>query len=50
LAGDRIGELLARLARERGACVLVATHNERLARLCDRTLTLEEGRLRGQET
>jgi lipoprotein-releasing system ATP-binding protein len=43
--GEQIGELLARLARERGACVLVATHNERLARLCDRTLTLIEGRL-----
>jgi lipoprotein-releasing system ATP-binding protein len=44
--GERVGDLLLRLARERGACVLVATHNERLARLCDRTLTLEEGRLR----
>jgi lipoprotein-releasing system ATP-binding protein len=43
--GDEVGALLARLARESGACVLVATHNERLARLCDRTLTLADGLL-----
>jgi lipoprotein-releasing system ATP-binding protein len=43
--GDEVGALLARLARERGACVLVATHNERLARLCDRALTLADGLL-----
>ena len=43
--GDEIGRLLLRLARERGAAVLVATHNERLARLCDRALLLAEGRL-----
>jgi ABC-type lipoprotein export system ATPase subunit len=34
------------VARERGACVIVATHNERLARLCDRVLVLDGGRLR----
>jgi lipoprotein-releasing system ATP-binding protein len=44
--GEQIGELLARLTRERGTCVVVATHNERLARLCDRTLTLADGQLR----
>jgi ABC-type lipoprotein export system ATPase subunit len=43
--GEDVGALLARLARERGACVVVATHNERLARLCDRTLTLADGLL-----
>jgi putative ABC transport system ATP-binding protein len=47
-AGDAVGELLRAVARSRGACVLVATHNERLARLCDRTLTLAEGLLRGR--
>lgn len=41
--GDEVGALLARLARERGACVLIATHNARLAQLCDRTLTLANG-------
>ena len=42
-AGDAVGELLARVALSRGACVVVATHNERLARLCDRSLALAEG-------
>jgi lipoprotein-releasing system ATP-binding protein len=48
-AGDAVGELLAQVARSRGACVIVATHNERLARLCDRTLTISDGLLRGQD-
>jgi lipoprotein-releasing system ATP-binding protein len=43
--GEQVGELLLRVASERGACVVVATHNERLARLCDRTLVLDSGRL-----
>jgi lipoprotein-releasing system ATP-binding protein len=46
-AGDEVGALLIRLARERGAAVLVATHNERLARLCGRALVLSDGALRG---
>jgi predicted ABC-type transport system involved in lysophospholipase L1 biosynthesis ATPase subunit len=37
--------LLARLCRERAAAVLVATHNEQLARTCDRVLLLADGRL-----
>jgi lipoprotein-releasing system ATP-binding protein len=45
-AGAEVGALLVRLARERGAAVLVATHNERLARLCDRALILSGGALR----
>ncbi|MCA1643307.1 MAG: ABC transporter ATP-binding protein [Acidobacteria bacterium] len=48
-AGDAVGELLQRIARSRGACVLVATHNERLARLCGRTLALADGLLRGRD-
>lgn len=48
-AAQEVGELLARLARQRGACVIVATHNERLARLCDRVLTLADGRLREEK-
>ncbi|MFL6228783.1 MAG: ABC transporter ATP-binding protein [Pyrinomonadaceae bacterium] len=43
--GERVGELLVGVARERGACVVLATHNERLAQMCDRALTLEGGRL-----
>jgi ABC-type lipoprotein export system ATPase subunit len=43
--GDEVGALLLSLCREARACVLLATHNERLARLCDRVLLLREGRL-----
>jgi lipoprotein-releasing system ATP-binding protein len=43
--GDRLHDLLRRLNRERGATVVVVTHNERLASACDRTLRLEGGGL-----
>ena len=43
---EEIAALLATLARTRGTSVIVATHNEQLARACDRTLRLEDGRLR----
>jgi lipoprotein-releasing system ATP-binding protein len=43
--GDEVGALLLELCREARACVLVATHNERLARLCDRRMLLHEGRI-----
>ena len=43
--GDRLHALLRRLNRERGLTLLVVTHNEALARRCDRALRLEAGRL-----
>jgi lipoprotein-releasing system ATP-binding protein len=43
--GDEVGALLLKLCRDTRARVLVATHNERLARLCDRVLLLRDGRL-----
>ncbi|HEX8502920.1 MAG TPA: ABC transporter ATP-binding protein [Pyrinomonadaceae bacterium] len=43
--GGEVGALLLSLCREARACVLVATHNEGLAALCDRRLALREGRL-----
>ena len=43
--GDEIGALLTALCRERRTTVIIATHNEKLARICDRTLMLTEGRL-----
>lgn len=43
--GDEIGALLASLCHEQGTALLIATHNERLAGLCDRVLRLEEGRI-----
>lgn len=42
---EEIGETLIAYARNRGAIVLLATHNERLAQLCDRILILKDGRL-----
>jgi lipoprotein-releasing system ATP-binding protein len=44
---EEVGALLLSLCRELRACVLLATHSERLARLCDRVLTLREGEIRG---
>jgi lipoprotein-releasing system ATP-binding protein len=44
-AGSEVGALLLSLCREARACVLVATHNEHLAGLCDRRLALRDGRL-----
>jgi lipoprotein-releasing system ATP-binding protein len=41
--GAGIANLLSTLARTRGAGVIVATHNEQLARACDRTLYLKDG-------
>jgi lipoprotein-releasing system ATP-binding protein len=41
--GEEIGALLAALSRERGARVLVATHNRELAARCDRVLALRDG-------
>jgi lipoprotein-releasing system ATP-binding protein len=49
VTGDRLHELLRRLNRERGITVVVVTHNERLAHLCDRRLRLEEGRLQAED-
>ena len=46
---EEIGETLVAYARSRGAIVLLATHNERLAQLCDRILVLKDGRVREAE-
>lgn len=43
--GRRVVELLARQARQRGALVLVATHNPEIAAALDRRLELRDGRL-----
>jgi len=45
--GEEVGTLLVALCRERGARVLVATHNAALAARCDRVLTLRAGVLDG---
>ena len=43
--GDEIGALLSTYAQRQRAIVLIATHNARLAKACDRTLLLEDGRI-----
>ena len=43
--GERLHEVLFRLAREYETAVVVVTHNRQLAGRADRILLLEEGRL-----
>ncbi len=40
---EEIGEALVTFARDSKTTVIVATHNERLAKLCDRILVLRDG-------
>jgi len=43
--GDTLRELMQEMHRERGLTSIIATHNTRLAGMCDRVLRLEGGRL-----
>jgi lipoprotein-releasing system ATP-binding protein len=43
--GEDIGKILAGYAHQESAIVIVTTHNESLARLCDRELRLENGKI-----
>ena len=45
MTGDEIATALLAYARSRQASIVIATHNERVARLCDRTLVLAAGKL-----
>ena len=42
--GEKIGDTLVSYTREQRAVVLIATHSPALARMCDRSLLLEDGR------
>ncbi len=42
---DQIGQTLIDYAHENAAITLIATHSSSLARLCDRSVRLEAGRL-----
>ncbi len=42
---ENLHRLLRDMHREHGLTSVIATHNMRLARICDRILTLEDGRL-----
>jgi lipoprotein-releasing system ATP-binding protein len=43
--GEEITARLASFCKEHGATIIIATHNERIANFCDRTLVLQEGKL-----
>lgn len=43
--GEDVGALLLALCREHNSAVIVATHNEHLARACDRVMHLRNGAL-----
>ena len=45
-AAQEIGELLASYSRTRNAVVVLATHNAKLAQLCDQVLEIDQGRLK----
>jgi lipoprotein-releasing system ATP-binding protein len=45
---DEVHALLLELNRSQGVTLVMVTHNERLARLADRTLVIENGCIRGQ--
>jgi lipoprotein-releasing system ATP-binding protein len=47
--GDEIGAALVSYCRQQQAVVIVATHNERLAQLCDRALLLADGQIHDSE-
>jgi putative ABC transport system ATP-binding protein len=47
--GREIMDLLFRLCRDRGQSLILVTHNHELAKLCDRTLILSNGRLKAQD-
>jgi lipoprotein-releasing system ATP-binding protein len=44
IAGE-IGSLLTNYARQKGAIVLIATHNDHLAASCDRVLMIQDGQV-----
>lgn len=46
--GAEVAALLTQLCRAHGAAAVVATHNEQLARACDRVVWLHDGRLHEQ--
>ena len=47
--GREIMDLIFRLCRDRGQSLILVTHNHELAKLCDRTLILSNGRLETQD-
>ena len=48
--GDRVMEILQRLAHEEGYCVVVVTHDMSIAEAADQVLRMKDGVLAEQET
>lgn len=48
--GKKISDLLFKLNQERGATLILVTHDETLAARCDRVLRLNQGKLEEDET
>ena len=46
-SSDDVIALLRELSHDEGTAFLISTHDESIARRCDRILTMEDGRLRG---
>jgi len=44
-SGAMVMQLLRRINRETGVSILMVTHDERLARTCDRTVVMQDGRI-----
>jgi putative ABC transport system ATP-binding protein len=44
--GEEIGQTLVSYAHNHSAITIIATHSASLARMCDRSLVLEDGRLK----
>jgi lipoprotein-releasing system ATP-binding protein len=44
--GEEITARLSSFCKERRAAVIIATHNERVAGICDRTLVLRDGKIK----
>ena len=43
--GEAVIELLTRLNQEHGSTLLIVTHDDKVARYCQRTITMEAGRI-----
>ncbi len=48
--GESVGDILFKLHAEVGSTLVMATHDARMARRCDRLLTLDDGRLAEHES
>ena len=45
---EKVFDLLLELVRSRGRTLVLATHDPELARRCDRTVRMRDGRMEGE--